>query len=465
MGMRAARLAAAMGCVVFLSSFASKPNDWVPMRWGWTDPASLELLSGGPVNCLLLREYSPDFLAAATAHDIVTLAVVSPNGGAADAARNALKAGATGLALEGEFTTDALAEITRAAGAAPVVELTSRGRLIEDRGAAILATNQGVWPGIALEDNGARRAGPSGSVWINTNTGFLRLVRAWSGAPLWIANDPPAKTVLPAARYEQAIADAAISGARWVISLDSDFAARLAARDAKALADWRRILAVAGYFEAHPEWRGMRESGALALIQDPAKGGVLSGGILDMIAARHTPVRPIPADSVSADALKGASMAVNVDGDALDAGARDALRSFTRGGGMLLNGPPGWSDPVPDGGSITLGRAELARLNDIWRDVNSMIGRRNLGVRLFNAASMLSNYLVSADGKTAVLHLVNYSDYPIENVTAHLLDRFRRATLLSPESAPKPLEIHVTEEASEIDIDRISICATVLLEQ
>ena len=28
--------------------------DWVPARWHSTDPKSLELLSGTPINCLLL---------------------------------------------------------------------------------------------------------------------------------------------------------------------------------------------------------------------------------------------------------------------------------------------------------------------------------------------------------------------------------------------------------------------------
>jgi hypothetical protein len=67
--------------------------------------------------------------------------------------------------------------------------------------------------------------------------------------------------------------------------------------------------------------------------------------------------------------------------------------------------------PYGGAGSITLEKAELERLNDIWHDVNSMIGRRNMGVRLFNVSSMLSNYLAAPDGKTAVVHLVNYSDY------------------------------------------------------
>ena len=63
-------------------------------------------------------------------------------------------------------------------------------------------------------------------------------------------------------------------------------------------------------------------------------------------------------------------MAVNVDGDALTPEQKEVLRGFTRKGGTLLTGPPGWKDQG-GGESITLDKAELERLNDIWRDVNS----------------------------------------------------------------------------------------------
>jgi hypothetical protein len=250
-----------------------------------------------------------------------------------------------------------------------------------------------------------------------------------------------------------------------VLALDDDFAGRLAKRDAAVLQDWKRIAQLLSYFEQHPEWRGMQEAGKLALVQDPGKGGLLSGGILDMIAVKHTPVRPIARQDLTPAALAGATMAVNVDGDALTPEQKEVLRGFTRGGGTLLTGPPGWKDPTPAGGSITLEKAELERLNDMWHDVNSMVGRRNMGVRLFNVSSMLSNYLASEDGKSAVLHLVNYSDYPVENVTVHYLGKYRHATLITPEGDDRKLEVFETDEGLGVDLDKVSVCATVRLEQ
>jgi hypothetical protein len=158
-------------------------------------------------------------------------------------------------------------------------------------------------------------------------------------------------------------------------------------------------------------------------------------------------------------------MAVNIEGDSLTAEQKEVLRGFTRSGGTLLNGPPGWKDPTPSPGSITLDKDELARLNDMWKDVNNLIGRRNLGVRLFNVSSMLSNYLASADGKSAVVHLVNYSDYPVEAVTMHYLADYPHATLISPEGKQKTLEVYKTDEGWGVDIDRVVVCATIKLEK
>jgi len=465
MWMRAGRALALLGFVPLLCASVPQPTDWVPVRWPWQDAKSLDLLAGSPVNCLLLKTWPAELVSAAGSQGLVTLAVLAPGGDAVAAARQALAAKVTGIVLEGDFPDGAAAHVREAAGDAPVIELTARSRIPLGSAAPILGTYQGVWPGISAQDDGAKKAGPTGSVWIDTNTGFIRAVRAWGDAAVWIANAPPPKTVIPCSRYLQVIADAAISGGRWVIALDTDFAARLHGREADATSDWRRIGSLVRYFEAHPEWRRMREEGQLAIVQDPAKGGLLSGGILDMIAVKQTPVRPVPRQHLTSESLAGATLAVSVDSEGLTPEQKEVLRNFTRSGGTLLTGPPGWKDPTPNAGSITLEKAELERLNDIWRDVNSMVGRRNLGVRLFNVSSMLSNLLGTADGKTAVVHLVNYSDYPVENVTVHFLGDYKRASLLAPESPDRPLEIYQTDEGGGVEIAKVSVCATIKLEQ
>jgi hypothetical protein len=451
--------------VPILRASLPAPADWVPARWPWSDAQSLDLLAGSPVNCLLLKSYPADFVAASNTRGLVTLAVLTPGGDVLAGARKALSAKVAGIVLEGDFAEGTASAVREAASGAPVIELTARNRMPLGSSAPIIGTYQGLWPGIAATDDGNKKAGPSGSTWIDTNTGFIRAVRAWGGGTLWIANEPPRATVVTGERYQQVIADAAISGARWVVALDSDFARRLHSREASAMRDWHNMNTLLGYFEHHPEWRRMQEYGRLAIVQDPAKGGLLSGGILDMIAVKHTPVRPVPRQQLTPQALQGATMAVDVDADALTPEQKEILRNFARQGGTLLTGPPGWKDQAPAGERITLDQKELDRLNDIWHDVNSMVGRQNLGVRLFNVSSMLSNVIATPDDKTEIVHLVNYSDYPVENVTVYFLGSFKHATLLTPEGVEKRLDIYQADDGWGVDLDKVGVCASIRLEQ
>src|SRR5208282_4644670 len=78
------------------------------------------------------------------------------------------------------FPDTTAADVRRVAGDAPVVSLTARSHLPLASKVPIIGTYQGVWPGIAIEENGAKKAGPTGTIWIDTNgarrAGFLRPV-------------------------------------------------------------------------------------------------------------------------------------------------------------------------------------------------------------------------------------------------------------------------------------------------
>ncbi len=447
---------------------AIPPASWVPARWNGTDVRSLDVLAGTPINCLLLSDYSADFIARATERNLVTLAVLKPGADPADRARKAVHAGSQGVVLEGDFPKGTAARVrdlltgTRAT----VVELTSRARMPLDGGEPIVGTYQGVWPGIQVLDNGAAKAAPSGSPWIDTNTGFVRSIRAWGPAAIWLGYVPPAHTVITGERYLEAITDAAIVGARWILALDAEFSGRLEKGDAAALKDWRAIAQVLQFFETNASWRTLPPYGKLAVVQDQ-EDALLSGGILDMIAAKHTPVRAIPGQRLTASSLDGASMAVDVDADALTPQQREILKNFARAGNTVLTAPPGWKgqSALADD-QITLDKAELDRLNDIWHDVQSMTGRKNLGVRLFNVSSMLSNVLAANDGKQVIVELANYSSFPIENITVQLLGTFRHAELLTPGAPAKSLDVYTTDEGGTgVDLERVGTCAAVRLDQ
>ncbi|MBM3811752.1 MAG: hypothetical protein FJW20_08960 [Acidimicrobiia bacterium] len=439
--------------LLLLTNFA----DWIPARWTSSDPSSLELVRATPINCLLLEKehWSPEFLDKAAGLGIATLGVVRPG--------DALpKAKLTGLMLEGDFSGGG----EPAAGELPVIRVGPRAHMDFAGGAPVVGTHQGVWPGINVTEEDAAKAAPTGGPWIDTNAGFLRFARAATKAEIWIANRPPPGTAFPTARYLQAIGDAAIVGARWVVSLDEDFSRRLLAREEKALAGWETIAAHLRFYQNQKPWRGFTPRGQLALVQDSASGGLFSGGILDMIAVKHTPVRAVPSRLLSDEFMEGARMAVSVDPAALTEEQKETLGRFTRSGNTLLSAPAQWKFPPVTADKITLSKEEIETIDAIWKEINSMTGRRNLGARLFNVSTILSSLVGAPAGTPVLLHLVNYSDYPVESITAHVLGKYTKAMLHEPGRAPRSMPVYVVEEGTGtgIDIDKVSTIATLVLE-
>jgi len=101
----------------------------------------------------------------------------------------------------------------------------------------------------------------------------------------------------------------------------------------------------------------------------------------------------------------------------------------------------------------------------MWQQVDAAVGRRNVGVRLFNVASMLSNLLAARGGRQMILHLVNYSDYAAQGVTVRVRGTWRRARLYRPGEAPVDLATYKAEDGTGIDIDqRFLTIATLVIE-
>ena len=267
-------------------------GDWVPMRWPSVDPSTLLLLRGTPVNCLLVNKVSVEFTESAKSMGVAVLLEFSKEGVVVDGPDKAKRAGMAGMVIAGART-----EFLKSLDSKEfhVLSLPARYDLAVLPDSKLVGTWQGVWPGINQIDAADKaKAAPSGAPWIDTNSGFLRFVRAWTKAPVWIANRPPEKQVINPVRYLQAIADAAMCGARWVITLDSDLEQRLMTREVKAMQAWQRIGTLLTYIEVNKQWKNYLTGGKLAVIQDSSSGALLSSGILDMIAVKHTPAQPVP---------------------------------------------------------------------------------------------------------------------------------------------------------------------------
>ena len=103
---------------------------------------------------------------------------------------------------------------------------------------------------------------------------------------------------------------------------------------------------------AHAEWRTCKPAGQLAILQDVDSGALLSGGVLDMIAVKHTPVRPVPdSQAGSPRRCKGQRWRVNVDAIAsLTDEQKSALRAWTRTGGTTAERSRDMEVPAPHAG-------------------------------------------------------------------------------------------------------------------
>lgn len=464
------RLSLFLLAVLTLSAATPNPADLVPARWPTSSLASLSVLTGTPINTLLVPEphLSADFIKAAHAQRFTVLGLIAPGAPALARATRALTLGLDGIVLEGNFTpADArpVHDALRSAGKLSI-ELGLRGRIPLDTSAPpIIGTFQGVWAGINAHDEKESHAAPSGAPWIDTNAGFLRFVRASTQRVFWLSSRPPEGTIITTQRYLQMIADPAMVGARWVLTLEGDMFTRLLAAEPRATRDFKRITGLLAFFESHRAFQQLPQYGQLAVLAGVPNGALLSGSVLDMITVKHTPVRPVPFALVSPDKLAQARLALNLDPEALSPTQREALEKFSSTGGTILAAPPGSRMPPPPPDQLTIGSEDVKKLDQIWREVNAMMGRRNLGVRLFNVSSMLSNMLGAPDASRVVIYLVNYTDFPVDTIAVHLLGKFSKVTLLTPDRPAKALPPYDNEDGTGVDIDLIESVGILVAEK
>lgn len=407
----------------------------VPMRWPDADVDSLALLKDSPINCLLVRQdlIEPPFEAAVKARGLTLLPYREERG------------------------------VLRVLGPQPF-ELSPRTAIPLDKPPEVVGTTQGLWPGVRAEQKGKVEARPSSAPWIETNAGFLRFLHATlPGSTIWIANGPPEGEVVTAARYVQAVADAAMAGARWVVTLDSAYWALLRRREPKALEGWGKIQSVLRFYEENREARQWADHSGLAVLQDAASGALISGSILDMIAAKHIPATIVTPAGLLREKPDDVRLLLNIDPAALSEQQREAVRAVARRGATVLSGPPAWKLALPPPETITFTEAAIKQLDEIWREINGVIGRRNFAVRLFGAPSTLSNLKAAPGHSRMALFLVNYSDYPVEAITLQLLGKFQSAELLTPRQRRK-LEIYDIEDGVGVDLDKLEDVAILLLE-
>jgi len=410
----------------------------------WCEPAALEILDGTAVNVLVVpwadgspadaeqsRALAP-LLAAAAGRKLAVAGWASAKADLKKAATTARSAGLAALATDSPEPLDGF----------DVLRFRSRG-LEPLAGTGFLGDADAVWPGVRPPKPGKSAdtdvdavSGATSRPWIDSNAWYVRLVRSvLAPKTVWLAFAPPDDGhPLTADDYLVALVDSEAGGARWVVSLDRGLRRGLSARSAEARATWARIAQSIAFFRRHAAWGDYRPAGQIGVVSDFAGANeFLSHEILNLLARRSALYTAIRRDGVSAATLDGLDAVLYVDETPPGKELVAALDTFVGNGGTLI-APAGWkAGGVPDeatahprfqvfrrgNGRIAVARAAVDDPDRLAEDAELLVSHRRDRVRVFNLGVGQYHYATSADGRSAVLHLVSYpSPYPPQSIAA-----------------------------------------------
>ena len=495
---------------------APGPLAWVPARWdggpleivrrtaaktlpaagpqraaiaGWYDPATLRLIEGTPINCLLLtlsaggppaveteqQRLVAAYTRAARDKGIAVLGLVHLGADPAAISASVIAAQLDGVVLEGSFPAGFTAQLERslrAAGSrAPVIPISQSAAAARAPAAPLVAV-QGVRPEARnLSDSGVN-AGASAEPWIDSNIWLVRSFRRGERSPLvWINQEPNASVV---GDYVRCVADAALAGGRWIVALDDELRAGLLQNDSRALDTWKSIGAYLRFSEEHRDWRPFAPYGNLAIVVDPAGANTdLSEEYLNLVARRQVPYRIIERSALNAACLSDFKAVLAADLAPPTAGERELLRNFAERGGMVIVGGS-WGDPPKDDAfaerPVGKGRLIVYKENPpdpeaVSKDLLDLLPPEVMGLSTFNVPSAITYASTAPAGRRALVQMLNYAGTPSMRVTLRFNGVFRKATLHTPEAGP--FDLPVREAAggrTEILIPKLEAWAAVLFE-
>ena len=343
------------------------PQQLMPFRWPaeWRDPAALAFLKGTPINCLAGSEPPPV-----------------------------------------------------AVGEIPFIKLD------ENNPPEGITLQDGVWPRVLpAKEEDAALAGVTGGPWVDSNAGRIRLAQAKvPGRQVWLTYVPPGpKEIVPPEEYVRPIAEAEAYGARWVLTLDAQFAAGVNRKNDRALSAWRQMMSALELYERRREWRDWPPVAALGVVSSFEGGAqLLAEEFLSLAPRRHLAYRIVLASDVAKHSFEQQKAIIYLEAAPPDGEARAALLRFAENGGTVF-APRGTLQTQPAATSQEhaihqLGRGRVITPLDIWEDpfalvrqVQLLLSMREDVVQVWNGGDMNSHYLSSPDGRRGVVHLLPYA--------------------------------------------------------
>jgi hypothetical protein len=381
--------------------------NWMPMRWPvvWRSESLVELLKGSGVDCLI----------------------------------------------------DNRPEIAEAAAQAGIHTIRREEKLPD------VAEIEGVWPGIRSTRFGAAGTtgtGPTGEPWINSNAWPVRLAEARNpGKSVWVRTGaaPAGASALP---YIMAIADAALTGGRWIISLEDELAAGIANGNAEGLEVWKRIAAVSAFFSAHRAWAAYEPVAVLGILS--AFSTSAEQEVLNLITRSGQQYRVLPKGGPGGPDLAGLRGVVYADPEAPPAQDRAAVLRFVAAGGLLIAGAewggvpgaakaasehPRFSTLTLGKGTVAVAKAAIADPYLFAGDCAVLVSHRYDLLRFFNGGALQAYY------SRGLVQILFYANQPAVDTSLWVAGNYKSARLWTLEGArPIALAAELVRDGIELHL-------------
>jgi hypothetical protein len=478
----------------------------------WYRPGTLDLLKGSPYNCLLLtwslgdseesesghRTLVAEYAGQARNRGLTVLAVIEPGPQWLDAVEAAagvfdgivlessFPGEPAGAIPEGEFPEGAARqafEVVHAKNPGAFAILMSSWELVErDERYPIVAAHSGVWPGMLSPSEATGwGAGPTSNPWVLSNGWQIGVLRAdGSGRPAWMGQRPKPHRPQPLEfkDYARAVADSGMSGAKWIVAVGDDWRCGLLNREKEALDDWIKLNEYVRFFEGLNErWKDFQVWPSVVVVHDPSKQSAFdSFDVLNMLAVRQVPHRVVLRPDFKSSPVGQQTSVLAYDFGPPDDSEREALQSFTQGGGTLVTGPRWYGAQQQAGaqfprliagaGSIRgFPTAQAIDSDRFSRAIRDMVDKEHAAPKLYNVGSIISLYSINPETGQSLLQMTEYGDYPTENVTVRMPNKVRRARLYAIGAEPQDLKIYDGEDGgSEIDVPKVPVYCAILME-
>jgi len=342
---------------------------------------------------------------------------------------------------------------------------------------------KGEWPGVQLSEGGSDQAsaGPTGEPWVDSNGWQIRLAAALQpGTAVWVSAAPKDGHARPEA-HVMALADAAAYGGRWIVTLDSDLAKGIEARNPPALEAWKKISGAASFFDAHKAWLDYAPQAVLGVVSDfSGQDEFLSHELLNLVARTNQQYRIVVKSKVSAASFSGLRAVLYTDAQPPEAGLRQQILGFVEAGGMLITGhqwgdsggAPARGEDHPRYDLRVLGKGRLAMAKAafddpyvIAQDAVVLMSHRYELLRFWNPGALGSYLTAAPDGKRTLAQMLFYTASQEGPTSVRVVGRYRTARLWTLDRpAARGVETIAQKDAVELHMPAVTVYAAVELE-